>query len=234
MGDSCSRSFLSYPGDACGRRRVPVGRDGITCDRGSGPTTDAYRLRHRGIAVLVAQAGHLDVTNQDEITNHPKWARAVKSRDGFKCQKCDSTNHLHAHHIEHRRNRPDLALVVDNGVTLCDECHADAHENNPTVARAIRLLKSRKRASGPRGPVRKAEEIVEYPSMQASDLEDWITSRGLGYRGKATAAKELDISINRLNRFLDGSVRIPKHIGLACSAISFPLPPWRAVLSIGG
>jgi plasmid maintenance system antidote protein VapI len=61
--------------------------------------------------------------------------------------------------------------------------------------------------------------------MKASDLTAWIASRGLSHRG---AAKALDVSGNRLYRFLDGSVRIPEHIALACAAISHPLPPWRA------
>jgi plasmid maintenance system antidote protein VapI len=61
--------------------------------------------------------------------------------------------------------------------------------------------------------------------MAPADLATWIESRGLSHRG---AAKALDISANRLYRFLEGSARIPEHIALACAAISHPLPPWRA------
>jgi len=67
--------------------------------------------------------------------------------------------------------------------------------------------------------------------MTPSDLSAWIASRRLSNRA---AAKALDISENRLTRMLNGEVRIPVHIALACAAISHPLPPWRAGLSIGG
>lgn len=60
--------------------------------------------------------------------------------------------------------------------------------------------------------------------MTPEDLQAWISSRGLSHRG---AARELDVSPNRLYRLLDGSARIPEHIALACAAISHPLPPWR-------
>lgn len=61
--------------------------------------------------------------------------------------------------------------------------------------------------------------------MKPEDLKSWIASRGLSHRG---AAKALDVSTDRLYRFLSGDVRIPEHIALACAAISHPLPPWRA------
>lgn len=62
--------------------------------------------------------------------------------------------------------------------------------------------------------------------MTATDLQAWIDNRGLSQRG---AAKALDISVNRLKRFLAGESHIPGHIGLACSAIVFGLPGWRNV-----
>ena len=60
--------------------------------------------------------------------------------------------------------------------------------------------------------------------MNPADLSAWITSRRLS---KRAAAKALDISENRLGRLLKGDVRIPKHIGLACAALSHPLEEWR-------
>lgn len=60
--------------------------------------------------------------------------------------------------------------------------------------------------------------------MTPADLTAWIASRNLSHRA---AARALDISVNRLNRLLDGTARIPEHIALACAALSHPLPPWR-------
>lgn len=56
-----------------------------------------------------------------------KWRQRVKERDGFKCQRCGSDQHLHAHHIKHKAEFPDLYLELENGVTLCERCHSDEH-----------------------------------------------------------------------------------------------------------
>lgn len=55
------------------------------------------------------------------------WQQAVKSRDGFKCQSCESAEELHAHHIKQRAKFPELAHDVNNGVTLCRTCHLKEH-----------------------------------------------------------------------------------------------------------
>lgn len=55
------------------------------------------------------------------------WAKAVKDRDGWACVDCGSPDHVMAHHVEHRKDRPDLALELGNGVTLCAACHAKRH-----------------------------------------------------------------------------------------------------------
>lgn len=55
------------------------------------------------------------------------WVKAVKDRDGWKCVECDAETRLHAHHIKGWRDRPDLRYDMDNGLTLCHECHVMAH-----------------------------------------------------------------------------------------------------------
>src|SRR5947209_17395358 len=58
-----------------------------------------------------------------------KWGKAVKERDGFRCavHKCQSTDDLHAHHILKKSVCPELALRLDNGITLCGACHRNIH-----------------------------------------------------------------------------------------------------------
>lgn len=56
------------------------------------------------------------------------WREDVLERDGHRCVDCGRTERLHAHHLQERSKRPDLALDVDNGVTVCDDCHAERHE----------------------------------------------------------------------------------------------------------
>jgi 5-methylcytosine-specific restriction endonuclease McrA len=55
------------------------------------------------------------------------WRQRVKERDGFKCQRCGSDHHLHAHHIKRKAEFPDLCLELENGITLCESCHSDEH-----------------------------------------------------------------------------------------------------------
>lgn len=55
------------------------------------------------------------------------WRRSVLKRDGFKCQECGATNNLHAHHIVRWVDAPMLRVFVENGVTLCEQCHVGIH-----------------------------------------------------------------------------------------------------------
>lgn len=64
------------------------------------------------------------------------WRQRVKERDGFKCQRCGSDHHLHAHHIKPKAKFPDRYLELDNGITLCESCHYDEHPwMNPVAGR---------------------------------------------------------------------------------------------------
>lgn len=69
-----------------------------------------------------------------------KWRKAVKERDGYCCRRCRRYDPgVHAHHIAGRKQRPDLRLSVDNGVSLCTACHNWVHAN-PEAARAEGLM----------------------------------------------------------------------------------------------
>ncbi len=78
-------------------------------------------------------------------------------RDNFECQECkrrgkvystpvdtrgvalptddnknknekENNKSLHVHHIKEIKDYPDLALVLDNLETLCQQCHNDVHD----------------------------------------------------------------------------------------------------------
>ncbi|WAX26338.1 hypothetical protein [Ralstonia phage p2110] len=55
------------------------------------------------------------------------WRAAVFERDGHRCIKCGATDQLHAHHRARWVDAPFLRVVVENGVTLCGDCHRDEH-----------------------------------------------------------------------------------------------------------
>ena len=52
-------------------------------------------------------------------------------RDNNECQKCkargDYSKAQCVHHKQHVKKRPDLALTLDNVISLCDSCHNEEH-----------------------------------------------------------------------------------------------------------
>jgi len=56
------------------------------------------------------------------------WATAVISRDGGVCRHCGATGiELHAHHVESYIDAPAKRWDIENGLTLCHECHWNEH-----------------------------------------------------------------------------------------------------------
>ena len=55
------------------------------------------------------------------------WSKTVRKRDSNKCTWCNSTQNLVAHHIWQKAYCYESALDVDNGITLCHDCHCEQH-----------------------------------------------------------------------------------------------------------
>lgn len=52
-----------------------------------------------------------------------QWRKAVLDRDKHTCQDCKTTENLDAHHIQSLVEFPEGIFDVDNGLTLCQNCH---------------------------------------------------------------------------------------------------------------
>jgi hypothetical protein len=64
-----------------------------------------------------------------ESAEYQEWRRYVFERDNYSCIACGSTDTtLHAHHILNYASNPTLRVDVDNGVTLCENCHVEFHK----------------------------------------------------------------------------------------------------------
>lgn len=63
----------------------------------------------------------------NNIRNSPgyrQWRNRVKRRDGNACRQCGFENNLQVHHIKPLDKYPPFALELDNGLTLCGNCHS--------------------------------------------------------------------------------------------------------------
>lgn len=65
-------------------------------------------------------------SRDQETPGYTKWRNDVIKRDNV-CQCCGLNKHLVAHHIFGYKEHPELAVNVDNGVTLCQFCHDKYH-----------------------------------------------------------------------------------------------------------
>jgi len=64
-----------------------------------------------------------------------KWREAVFKRDNYICRICGFSSgngkhiDLHPHHVKFFSNFPNLRFDINNGITLCKNCHQKLHSN---------------------------------------------------------------------------------------------------------
>jgi len=57
------------------------------------------------------------------------WRKSVFERDNYTCRCCcKSGGKLRAHHINNFADCPELRTVIENGITLCENCHKEFHK----------------------------------------------------------------------------------------------------------
>lgn len=67
-------------------------------------------------------------TQQRKTAEYVKWRNDVFKRDGYKCAICGKVGgELNAHHIKPFAKYKEDRFDVDNGITLCKECHKTVH-----------------------------------------------------------------------------------------------------------
>ena len=74
--------------------------------------------------------GGITPQNQKERSSgkYILWRTSVFVRDNFTCQVCGQVGgDLNAHHVKPWADNPALRFSVDNGVTLCRNCHNAVH-----------------------------------------------------------------------------------------------------------
>lgn len=66
--------------------------------------------------------------------DYRKWKLSVIRRDS-RCVICNSLQKRNAHHIQDASHHTELRYDMDNGVTLCENCHKNFHTNFKTSYR---------------------------------------------------------------------------------------------------
>lgn len=69
------------------------------------------------------------------------WRKKVYERDNYTCQHCNKVGgKLNAHHIKEWCNYVDLRFDIDNGITLCHNCHKNTHNYGNKAKRTMQEL----------------------------------------------------------------------------------------------
>ena len=76
---------------------------------------------------------NLDKTDEERekersYPEYRKWRKSIFERDEYTCQNCGQKGgRLNAHHIESYNINKDLRTTLENGITLCKDCHSNFH-----------------------------------------------------------------------------------------------------------
>lgn len=73
-----------------------------------------------------------NLSEEDRVLNRDyleyfEWRKSVYKKNNYKCVICGSNKNINAHHIYNYADYPSLRTSVDNGETLCQDCHIGFH-----------------------------------------------------------------------------------------------------------
>ena len=74
------------------------------------------------------------MTDYRSTPEYREWQKKVKERDGDRCRSCQTKYYLEIHHIYRVESHLHLSDHIDNGITLCKNCHVQLkNKENDTV-----------------------------------------------------------------------------------------------------
>lgn len=96
--------------------------------------TKEFRETFKGENSPVWKENPIHERTERNLPEYREWRKKVFSRDRYRCQCCGIKSGkgigkvtLHAHHIQNFKTHRDIAMDIDNGITLCENCHMKFH-----------------------------------------------------------------------------------------------------------
>lgn len=130
---------------------------------------------------------------------YKRWRQEIKQRDGDACRVCEVHLNLHVHHIKPLEKYPDFATEIDNGITLCGNCHAllRGKEESTNLQTIIE-------AATKKPDVRTADQLKRLSGKFCTYLEPRLKSIHSNPRNKAIQQlfAQLQIYPDSLDQFL--------------------------------
>lgn len=104
--------------------------------------------------------------------DYQRWRQEVRQRDKNTCRVCGVHHNLHIHHIKPLDKYPEFAIELDNGLTLCGNCHS--------------LLNSKEESTNLQGFIKKYpyprdERIIESLKTRLDKQLKALNEKLLGY-----------------------------------------------------
>lgn len=102
-----------------------------------------------------------------------EWRAAIKARD-MKCMECGDTKGLVAHHIIPKATNPLLKLDINNGKTLCIDCHIKHHKENPVKERLSNKVPMKRQIKKLEEHIKDQEKYIKEQEEHIKELEGRI------------------------------------------------------------
>jgi hypothetical protein len=131
----CTEWFIPKAYDVYNRIQYLKGNDlyyenRFYCSNGCKHTCSVFRKSYNTImkedSIRAGRLTWLELKREIQ----PELRQMVLDRDEYQCVKCSSDENLQCHHIMPVVVEPLLSADVDNCITLCKDCHKEAHKQD--------------------------------------------------------------------------------------------------------